>query len=738
MKHTLILFSALLLLGVGVSHAELPDLDEGIASFGGAVAGDSLYVYGGHIGGVHKHSSQNLSHRFQRLDLNDPKGWEDIGDNVQGLQGLALVPYGEKVCRVGGLDARNETLEQEEDLVSVADVACFDPATQAWTDLPPLPAPRSSHDAAVLGDTLYAAGGWQLRGKDLEPVWHGDMVALDLSSAEPEWKSIPQPFKRRALAVATAAGKVVVCGGLGPESTSLSVDIYDPETAEWSSGPELQVAQGPMRGFGVSAFGVDGQVLLSGGDGVIFSLVPGEDEWKKVGKLETARFFHRLLPHKDRLIFIAGAARGGHLGTAEVVAMDSLQVEAPKIVTVGDAWRWPGYRGAEGDGTSPSMALPVRWSEDDGVSWRAELPGYGQSAPVVWDNQVFVTSVEGDEKEISIISALDAVTGEVRWRRRYEGSQREPNTEMFARAAPTPAVDADRVYVFMETGDVITLDHHGETVWRYSLTAEHGEFKGNHGVASSPVLVEDLVVIQVTHQGPSYFLALDRADGKVRWKADRESGTAWTTPLVVLGARGYEIVSSGAGRVESLDAENGNVLWSKSDVEKNHVPSPTLAGDLLVVASSDPSHNQAIRRTGQGEVETVWRAEGVTSGFGSPAHVGDAVLITNRKGVVTSLALDDGAERWKHKLPESIWATPVVAGEHVYFFTKNGETVVMRPGVEGPEVVSTNSLPTEETVYGVAAVQDAFLVRTGTRLLRIGAPKAPSASPALAQLETEP
>ncbi|MEM8995443.1 MAG: hypothetical protein AAGF23_11710, partial [Acidobacteriota bacterium] len=71
------------------ASAEIPDLDKGIASFGGAVAGDVLYVYGGHIGGVHKHSSQNLSHRFQRLDLNDPKGWEDIGDNVQGLQGLA-------------------------------------------------------------------------------------------------------------------------------------------------------------------------------------------------------------------------------------------------------------------------------------------------------------------------------------------------------------------------------------------------------------------------------------------------------------------------------------------------------------------------------------------------------------------------------------------------------------------------------------------------------------------------
>ncbi|MEO1365940.1 MAG: hypothetical protein AAFX50_02100, partial [Acidobacteriota bacterium] len=377
MKKILTLLCALPLLGsVSPASGEIPDLDKGIASFGGAVAGDVLYVYGGHIGGVHKHSSQNLSHRFQRLDLKDPKGWEDVGDGVQGLQGLALVPYGDKVCRVGGLDARNETLEQPEDLVSVADVACFDPAAGAWVDLPPLPAPRSSHDAAVLGDTLYVAGGWQLRGKDLEAVWHDDMVALDLAAAlsgqKATWQSIPQPFKRRALAVATAAGRVVVNGGLGPETTSLDVNIYDPEAGEWSMGPELKVAQGPMRGFGVSAFGVGDRVLLSGGDGVIFSLTPGDEDWQKVGKLETARFFHRLLPHDDRLLFLAGAARGGHLGTTEVVAMDSLQAQTPKIVTVGDAWRWPGYRGATADGSAPSTDVPLEWSEERGVSWTAD------------------------------------------------------------------------------------------------------------------------------------------------------------------------------------------------------------------------------------------------------------------------------------------------------------------------------------------------------------------------------
>ena len=730
----LALISFLVLLALPASaDGELPPLEEGLTSFGGAVAGDVLYVYGGHIGGTHKHSKANLSHHFRSLDLSDPaEGWQEIGENVRGLQGLAMVPHGDRVCRVGGLDARNPTLETEADLVSVDEAACYDPETGQWSELPPLPEPRSSHDAAVMGDQLYIAGGWQLRGKDEEAVWHDDMLVMDLAAEDPAWQSIPQPFQRRALTVATAGGKVIVSGGLGPDGTSLEVDIYDPASEAWSKGPELKIASGPMHGFGASSFGIDDRVLLSGGDGVVFELKPDGEDWVQVGKLETARFFHRLLPHGDRVLFVAGTDRTGHLATIQVLDLASLVPEAARMQTVGFPWRWPGYRGAAGDGHAPSERLPLSWSKDDGVEWTARVPGYGQSAPVVWDTQVFVTSVEGDEKETSIVSAFSADTGEVRWRRRFEGSQRIPNTEMYSRAAPTPAVDAERLFVFFETGDVMALDHAGERVWRRTLTTEFGEFKGNHGVASSPVLAGESVIIQVTHEGPSYFLALDRLSGDVRWKVDREPGVSWTTPLVVLGDDGYEIHSSAAGRVEALDADTGETLWSMDGIEKNAVPSPTLAGDLLIVASSDPSNNQALRRGADGHVEVAWQAEGVASGFGSPIRLDDLVLITNRKGVVHALDLATGELRWRHRLPGSVWATPIVVeagdGERAYFFTKNGETVVLRDGGEAAEILATNSLPTEQTVYGVAAVQDAIWIRSGHELVRVGSASTPEVS----------
>jgi outer membrane protein assembly factor BamB len=710
------------------SSDPLPPLEEGIASFGAAVADDVLYVFGGHVGKTHQHSVDNVSHQFRRLDLRDPgSGWQDLGE-VHGLQGLAMVAHRGRVCRIGGLDARNPP-EEDEDLVSVDEVACFDPAAGGWSELPPLPVPRSSLDAAVAGDTVYVAGGWRLRGRGQEPEWQDALLALDLSAAAPAWRSIPQPFRRRALAVAVAGGKVHVCGGLGADGTSRRVDVYDPATDAWTQGPELPIADGPMLGFGVSAFGVGDRVLLSGGDGVIYALEAGSDAWSQVGRLRQPRFFHRLLPHGDDVLFVAGAAQEGHLGDVERIALASLQATPAAGETTAEAvaaaevteGRWPAFRG-RGDSHAPSDRLPLSWSSGDGVAWRAAVPGYGQSAPVVWDGQVFVTSVEGKEKETLILSAFDLDRGAVRWRRRFESRVHIPDSDMVSRAAPTPAVDGERVYALWETGDLVAADHDGETLWRRSLVDDYGPFAGNHGIASSPVLTADLVVVQITHEGPSYLVAFDQRDGTVRWKADRDPGVAWTTPVVLAEEGGAELVSSAAGRVEALDAATGASLWRIDDIEKNSVPSATADGELIVVASSDAGSNLALRRQGRDGAEIRWRAEGVTTGFGSPVLHGDCVLFVNKAGAVTCAGRDDGAARWTHRLPDAVWATPIAAGNRVYFFTKKGDTVVLVHGPGGPEVVAENHLPIDGAVYGVAAVRDAFLVRTGTELIRIGSP----------------
>ncbi len=707
---------------------KIPDLPEGIASFGAAVSGNDLVVYGGHVGRTHQHSVENLSHRFLRLNLDDLKaGWQDLGP-VPGLQGIPLVAHGREVCRIGGLEARNH-VGSDEELFSIDPVRCFHLDNGEWRDLPSLPQARSSHDAVVFEGKIYVVGGWQLRGSEDPAVWHQQMAVLDLGQSNAGWQMIDAPFERRALATAAAAGKIFAFGGLGHDGTSREVDVYEIASGVWSKGEELPSVKG-LKGFGVSAFGVEDRVYLSGGDGVVHALDAGTGDWQRdLAKLATPRFFHRLLPHGEGLYFIAGAGRGGHRATTEYLALADLEPEAHRndeiaepALGLAETATWPGFRG-NGSGHAMDADLPVSWSDDQNIPWRAQLPGYGQSAPVLWKGLAFVTSVEGDSKEALILSALALDNGEVRWRRRFPASQRIESSRMVSRGAPTPVVDEDRVYALWESGDLIALSHDGETLWHRSLTRDYGDFKGNHGVASSPVLTQDTVVVQVTHEGPSYFLAVDKATGQTQWKVDRPARVAWTTPVVVPGTYGEEIISSAAGRVEALNASTGERLWVRDGIEKNHVPSVVVDKGLVIVASSEAGHNFALDRLGRGELDdqhVAWTAQAVTSGFGSPVVAEDCVLFVNKAGVATCVDRSNGEPRWKQRVADACWTTPIVSEDRVYFFTKKGKTTVLDLSGDEPAILSESTFTTDDTVYGVAAAHDAFLVRTGSELIKIG------------------
>ncbi len=304
--------------------SDLPPLPEGLASFGGAVADGWLYTYSGHTGKAHDHSAANLSQAFQRISLTDPTDWQPL-PMQQPLQGLALVPHGGKLYRVGGLNARNATVDDEEDLHSVTSFASFDPVANEWTELAPLPAPRSSHDAVVIGDKLYVFGGWTLTGPS-RGDWLADALVYDLANPESGWQALPeQPFQRRALSAGHAGGKLyVLCGMDSSDLISQEVDVYDPATGAWSKGPELP-GEG-MAGFGVSAWNAGGQLYISGFEGKVYRLSAAGDAWEAVAELRTPRFFHRLLPHPDgRLIALGGASTIGHLTGAELIEVEGPQ-----------------------------------------------------------------------------------------------------------------------------------------------------------------------------------------------------------------------------------------------------------------------------------------------------------------------------------------------------------------------------------------------------------------------------
>ena len=303
-----------------IKITELPAFPVAVASFGGAVSDGWLYVYSGHIGTQHAHSKENLYPGFLRLNLADPKKWEEL-QGGQPLQGMPLVSHAGKIYRVGGLSARNEAKDKP-DLHSVATVAEFDPTTNKWTDIAPLPEGRSSHDAVVVGDKLYVVGGWKLTGEDQE--WLPSALVLDLKNPTTGWTKIADPpFQRRALAVVAARNKIYALGGMDSDNKpSAEVDVYDIATSKWSKGPAIPGSG--RNAFGVAATGSGDDVYVSTLDGIVNRLNKTGDAWEPAGKLATGRFFHRLLPAgPEQLVIVAGAnMKEGHLASVGLLRVE--------------------------------------------------------------------------------------------------------------------------------------------------------------------------------------------------------------------------------------------------------------------------------------------------------------------------------------------------------------------------------------------------------------------------------
>ena len=359
-----------------------------------------------------------------------------------------------------------------------------------------------------------------------------------------------------------------------------------------------------------------------------------------------------------------------------------------ETASAGETAGWNSFRNG---GTSHSPGeYPVRWTPKAGLLWQQELAGYGQSTPVIHNGRVFVASVIGPMKETCCVSCWDLHSGTQEWSHKSAAATESPSNYMHSRAAPTPVVDDAGVFVFFEGGDLIALNHDGKQQWRRDLAADEGPFQNNHGLGSSPTQTSDLVILNLEHQGPSLLLAVSKSDGRTVWKTERPSGNSWTSPIVTT-SHGQECVTvSSAGSVTAYQASSGEVLWTLDGLEGNSVPSPAIKQDLLVIgarmpefgdASNAAKSNLCLQLT-DNDYEVKWRAETVLSDYASPVVAQGCVYFVNKEGVLTCLDLASGRTHYRKRLQCECWSTPLVAGEHVYFFGKRGETHVVRAGPE--------------------------------------------------------
>lgn len=361
---------------------------------------------------------------------------------------------------------------------------------------------------------------------------------------------------------------------------------------------------------------------------------------------------------------------------------------------------WTSFR--NGGESRVAGELPTRWTPSEGIAWQIETDGYGQSAPVIQGDQVIVTSVIGQQKEQCAITAYSMADGRQLWQYAFDAAHQGPSTYMMSRAAPTPVVDTKAVYAFFESGDVAAVDLTGKLLWHRDLTADFGAFQNNHGLGGSPAQTADLVLLNIEHKGPSLLVALDKKSGTTQWKAERPSGSSWTSPIVAGEGTSQQVVVSSGGDLSGYDLQNGDKLWSLEGLEGNSVPSPCAVGSFIFTGARIPEFGSAdeaaksnlcVRITGDADqpYELCWRAAKAISDYASPVVDGEQVYFLNKVGVLFCVDALSGETIYQQRLRSECWATPIVTEAGIYFFGKDGTTRIVRRGREF-EVLASNEL----------------------------------------------
>ncbi len=279
---------------------------------------------------------------------------------------------------------------------------------------------------------------------------------------------------------------------------------------------------------------------------------------------------------------------------------------------------WTGFRG---NGASQAIAasLPLKWEMRGRVegAWDIRLPGYGQSSPVIWKSRIFVTAVSGDNKETLHLLAIDAKTGEIQWQKQHAATQKVKDSDNVSRGAPTPVVCDEAIYFAFESGDLFAYSHTGDLIWSRSFVDEFGEIKGPHGYSSSPILADDSLVIQVTHAGPSYVMALNRNDGSTQWKVDHPSQTGWSSPIIAIVGDRKQLIVNSSGSVRAFDLQDGSQVWFLEGLKGNSTASPTLWKDCVLIGSGGEREGGGSR--GRGGESTTASSSATTTAASPPA-----------------------------------------------------------------------------------------------------------------------
>lgn len=418
-----------------------------------------------------------------------------------------------------------------------------------------------------------------------------------------------------------------------------------------------------------------------------------------------------------------------------VTKFDLLRIGVSTLVAVwlalatgrADAENWNQFRGPHGDGQAGAAALPVHWSETQNVVWKTAIHGKAWSSPVVWGEQIWMTSATEDGTRLFAV-CVDAQSGKVT----HDLTVFEIAEPMFcypynSYASPTPVVEQGRLWVHFGSAGTACVDtSEGRVLWRrQDLPCDHWR-----GPGSSPIVFRDLLILTFDGYDRQYVAALDKHTGRTLWKTDRsinyetDNGDykkAYSTPVVFEHRGRLQLVSPAAVGAEAYDPLTGKLLWSVHHGGYNAAARPLYTHGMVIINTQNGLRLLGVRPDGTGDVtdtHVVWSWTRQTPTRPSQLVIGDHLYMVNDQGIVTCLDVRTGAPAWTHRMGGRHSASPIHAGGRIWLFDEDGVSRVIEANPDQFRLVAEN--PLDAGCMASPAVRDkALIVRTKTHLYRL-------------------
>lgn len=403
--------------------------------------------------------------------------------------------------------------------------------------------------------------------------------------------------------------------------------------------------------------------------------------------------------------------------------------------TIGNAEEanWSQFRGPNGNASSTAN-VPVRWSDEQNLAWKTQLPGRGASSPAIWGDRIFLTafsgfgeSVEqpGNKANLKLhMLAIDRTAGEIVWDKSFAANE---STQGFGKrvadhgyATSTPATDGKAVYAFFGVNGVVAYDWDGKQMWR----ADVGTKTAGFGSAASPVIHGELVIVNASIESQTVY-AFDKVTGKNVWKIDGVDRT-WTSACIAdVPGGSSELVINQKDILRGFDPKTGKQLWSCEGIDDYVVPVPIFHDGVVYCLGGRTNRCLAVKLGGRGDVtksHKLWQVN-IGANVTSPVYFDGHLYWASDKGIQCCLNATNGEVVYRERLPAKgrIYASLIRAGQHLYVSTRDQGVVVLKAEPKY-EQVAVNLFASDKTLLNASpavAGQQLFL-RTDAYLYCIG------------------